>query len=97
MGLGSGLGLGLGLEAVPPTEVDEYMPNMVAKTAVARNLTANCVEAASAAVSMRLRSSMKSPRKSSTWPSGLGLGLGSGCWVRVGVGIGVRIGVRVRG
>ena len=94
MGLGSGLGLGLGLEAVPPTEVDEYMPNMVAKTAVARNLTANCVEAASAAVSMRLRRSMKSPRKSSTCS---GLGLGSGCWVRVGVGIGVRIGVRVRG
>ena len=82
----------MGLEAVPPTEVDEYMPNMVAKTAVARNLTANCVEAASAAVSMRLRSSMKSPRKSSTCS---GLGLGSGCWVRVGVGIGVRVAVAV--
>ena len=77
---------------MPPTEVDEYMPNMVAKTAVARNLTANCVEAASAAVSMRLRSSMKSPRKSSTCSE---LGLGSGCWVRVGVGIGVRVAVAV--
>mmetsp|Transcript_4751 Transcript_4751/g.11782 ORF Transcript_4751/g.11782 Transcript_4751/m.11782 type:complete len:252 (-) Transcript_4751:376-1131(-) len=50
----------------PPTEVDEYMPNMVAKTAVARSLRANCVEAASASVSIRVRRRRKRPRKSST-------------------------------
>ena len=39
------MGFGVGFEAAPQTEVDEYMPNMVAKTAVASSLTANCVEA----------------------------------------------------
>jgi len=39
------VGFGVGFEAAPQTEVDEYMPNMVAKTAVASSLTANCVEA----------------------------------------------------